>query len=232
MKKYFIQINGQQSQPMSLEQLKAQNITKTTMVWFEGLPNWQEAGTISDLADIITITPPPIFHIETPSHLPEVDKKDSFLFANRNKILLVSISFTLVIILFFSFADKGKEDLRRKTIENSNIIDQQQKMLEEQNAKIVEGERLERRRQEKEHVDNIKKSIEQLSRNLTSAYNELEVAKIKLNDATAFQLLRSSTERNQQINDANENVKYWENEVADIQSKIEDFTKQLTVEGL
>ncbi|MBS1655372.1 MAG: DUF4339 domain-containing protein, partial [Bacteroidetes bacterium] len=50
--KYFIHENNIQKGPFTKKQLKALNITKDTMVWGEGWPEWMPAGEAYDLKDI------------------------------------------------------------------------------------------------------------------------------------------------------------------------------------
>ncbi|WP_116789251.1 DUF4339 domain-containing protein [Flavobacterium psychrotrophum] len=42
MKQYFTYLNGEQAGPFSFEQLKSKNLYRDTLVWFEGLAEWQK----------------------------------------------------------------------------------------------------------------------------------------------------------------------------------------------
>jgi membrane protease subunit (stomatin/prohibitin family) len=60
---YHISLNGQQSGPFNIEQLKqfAQSgqFTKKHHVWKEGMAGWELASNVSDLATIFSVVPPP-----------------------------------------------------------------------------------------------------------------------------------------------------------------------------
>jgi membrane protease subunit (stomatin/prohibitin family) len=60
---YHISLNGQQSGPFNLEQLKqfAQSgqFTKNHHVWKEGMGGWELASNVADLALVFTVIPPP-----------------------------------------------------------------------------------------------------------------------------------------------------------------------------
>lgn len=60
---YHVALNGQQLGQFSLEQLKqsAQNgqFTKQHHVWKEGMPGWDLASNVAELATIFTVVPPP-----------------------------------------------------------------------------------------------------------------------------------------------------------------------------
>jgi hypothetical protein len=60
MSLYFIEKNGKQSGPYSLEELAHEKITKDTLVWKEGLTNWQKALEFPELKIIIVSIPPPL----------------------------------------------------------------------------------------------------------------------------------------------------------------------------
>lgn len=59
MEYYIINEKNQQVGPLTILQLKEQNIKKTTKVWSEGMIDWVIAQKISDLNSLF-ITPPPI----------------------------------------------------------------------------------------------------------------------------------------------------------------------------
>lgn len=68
MKEYFI-FNGQDTiGPLSKLKLFSQNITKETLVWYEGLNEWKRAGDIEELADLFSNkqVPPPLPGQSTP----------------------------------------------------------------------------------------------------------------------------------------------------------------------
>jgi len=60
---YHISLNGQQSGPFNIEQLKqfAQSgqFTKNHHVWKEGMAGWELASNVSDIATIFSVVPPP-----------------------------------------------------------------------------------------------------------------------------------------------------------------------------
>ena len=59
MKEYFFSKGEEQFGPFSLEQLADKNLLANTMVWSEGMDNWQKASTIPELKSIIIRHPPP-----------------------------------------------------------------------------------------------------------------------------------------------------------------------------
>lgn len=48
MKRYFYILDGKRIGPLSFEQIKATDISEETLVWYEGLENWQPAGELEE----------------------------------------------------------------------------------------------------------------------------------------------------------------------------------------
>jgi hypothetical protein len=60
MSLYFIEKNGKQSGPYSLEELRQEKISASTLVWKEGLADWVSASELAELNAILIPTPPPL----------------------------------------------------------------------------------------------------------------------------------------------------------------------------
>jgi len=61
---YFVAKNGQKTGPFDLNTLKTQiannQVNPETMIWKQGMANWQKASEVSDLQNLFAQTPPPI----------------------------------------------------------------------------------------------------------------------------------------------------------------------------
>ena len=60
MKKYFYSDGKVKQGPLSLDEIKQENITKETLIWFEGLDDWKPAKEFDELKSILELQPPPI----------------------------------------------------------------------------------------------------------------------------------------------------------------------------
>jgi uncharacterized membrane protein YhaH (DUF805 family) len=65
MKKYFYSDGKEKQGPFSFEELKNENITRETLIWFEGLEDWIPAQDIKEIEEILQLIPPPIPSKET-----------------------------------------------------------------------------------------------------------------------------------------------------------------------
>ncbi|QMU66407.1 MAG: DUF4339 domain-containing protein [Flavobacteriaceae bacterium] len=57
---YYVAVNGQQSGPFTMNLLKEMIVTKETLVWREGMKNWDAAGQLDELSSLFGSVPPPI----------------------------------------------------------------------------------------------------------------------------------------------------------------------------
>ena len=106
MKQYYYGDNNQQLGPFSLEELRDKKITKSTLVWFEGLDNWVTADKVEELKSILVILPPPLPVIEKNitntisfTNLKKDDKHTPLYDSNYQKETEATI---VGIILFFT----------------------------------------------------------------------------------------------------------------------------------
>ena len=65
MKKYFYTNGIDKIGPFSLEELKEQNLSRDTKVWFYGLDNWKPLYEIEELNSLTNSIPPPLKTFET-----------------------------------------------------------------------------------------------------------------------------------------------------------------------
>ena len=66
MRKYFYTDGITKFGPFSKEELKTQNISRSTKVWYLGLANWTELNKINELNDIFVAIPPELKPLNTP----------------------------------------------------------------------------------------------------------------------------------------------------------------------
>ncbi|MEM6647591.1 MAG: SPFH domain-containing protein [Bacteroidota bacterium] len=64
MKSFFVAVNGQQTGPFDMvtlsQQVQQGQITRETLVWTNGMPQWAAAGSVPELAQYFGAVPPPL----------------------------------------------------------------------------------------------------------------------------------------------------------------------------
>lgn len=75
-KKYYYSDGNQTFGPFSLDELANQKISPSTIVWYDGLQDWQAGGELSELATLFP-KPPPLPRQTTPPPIPNQSRATS-----------------------------------------------------------------------------------------------------------------------------------------------------------
>jgi uncharacterized RDD family membrane protein YckC len=57
---FYIAVDGKQTGPFTLDELKIKNLNPNTLVWTEGFQNWTKASEVPLLKEFLRVVPPPI----------------------------------------------------------------------------------------------------------------------------------------------------------------------------
>lgn len=68
---YYIVRNGIQEGPFTTEELRTKQITPETMVWTEGMTDWQPARQIPELSELLATIPPTFEGSSTDTQAPQ-----------------------------------------------------------------------------------------------------------------------------------------------------------------
>jgi RsiW-degrading membrane proteinase PrsW (M82 family) len=60
MKQFYYELNGQQTGPITVDELRPLQINGETLIWYEGLSGWTKAKDITELTDYLNKLPPPL----------------------------------------------------------------------------------------------------------------------------------------------------------------------------
>jgi hypothetical protein len=210
MSKFHIYKDEQQQGPFTLDELRDLKITRETMVWFEGEDNWKAAVEIEELKEIFKSIPPPMVATKNEDKTKPVSEAKS-LWKNNGIILVVLavlLNSGLGYYIFTSQQAKEVEMLRQ---------------IKEQKIKIQELADIEAARLLKEQAEKQRQELEALKYEYNQAITNLRAAEIKLNEIQKFQLLRTPSEKEQQIQEQLGYIRSWENEVDRLKKEIYKF---------
>lgn len=239
MKEYYIFINEEQLGPFNIDELKAKKLSRETKVWFEGLEDWKNASEINELKTILNSIPPPINSFASKPPTPKIENKQTnstepedddetpkILGLKKNVFygVLGGLVFLIGIIYFNNLQQNNRIELmqqNQQTETHNQQLKQQQKEIEEQNSRLAEQEKIEAQRIAKEKKQAIDNRLFEIRDLLATNYQNLENAKIKLNDITSFKLLRTSSERNEQVSMAQNDVDYYKSEIQKLEAEFE-----------
>lgn len=239
MKEYYIFINEEQLGPFNIDELKAKKLSRETKVWFEGLEDWKNASEIDELKTILNSIPPPINSFASKPPTPKIENKQTnsiepedddetpkILGLKKNVFygILGGLILSIGIIYFNNLQENNRIKLmqqNQQTETHNQQLEQQQKEIEEQNSRLAEQEKIEAQRIAKEKKQAIDNRLFEIRDLLATNYQNLENAKTKLNDVTSFKLLRTSSDRNEQISLAQNDVDYYKSEIQKLEAEFE-----------
>jgi hypothetical protein len=64
MSEYYYTLNGEQTGPISLEEIRALKLSKNTLVWTEGMETWKMALEVEEIKTSLRTPPPPLPKLE------------------------------------------------------------------------------------------------------------------------------------------------------------------------
>ena len=227
MQKFYIHKDDQQQGPFSTDELKDLKITRDTMVWFEGADNWKKAIEVDDLKEIFKSVPPPIQTNPPVIPPPLVDKKTKEESKptvdtkpkKKNTTLIIVVVLLLVggLGTFIFINQQAKQAEIQRQLEEQNIKIQEQEKIEA--ARLAEEERQKRAANAAQR----QAELESLKYDYDQAVTNLRAEKIRLNEMQQFELLRTASEKQQQVQRQLETIRSWENEVDRLQKEINKY---------
>jgi GYF domain 2 len=230
MQKIYINKDNLEQGPFSTDELKELKITKDTMVWFEGIDDWVKAIEVDELKENFIVTPPPLKLKSSVVSPPTIvkSKSNDILKSSQSKKQKVLLTIGLLILSFgvfggFFLYSKKQEEIKQE-------LEGQNKLIQEQNLKILEQERIENernnekiRKQKAAEAERKSEELTELKARQDGAMTSLRAAKIELNQIQDFELFRSSSDKNRQIQKALYDIRMWENEVDRLQNMINQY---------
>ncbi|EIJ39295.1 DUF4339 domain-containing protein [Galbibacter orientalis] len=88
MKEYFIFINNKKTGPYKLSELDVLKINKNTLVWTNGMDQWQKAAEVSEINSLLDKAPPPL-----PTHV-----NDGFYLYLKKNYKYIFLTFGISLI--------------------------------------------------------------------------------------------------------------------------------------
>jgi hypothetical protein len=228
MQKFYIHKDDQQQGPFTTEELKDLKITRETMVWFEGADNWKKAIEVDDLKEIFKSVPPPLQTNPPLMPPPLVDNKPKEVTKPTvdEKPTKKKPTLIIVVVAILLVGGLGTFIYTNQQAKQAEI----QRQLEEQNVKIQEQERIEAARLAEEerqkraaNAAQRQAELESLNYDYDQAVTNLRAAKIRLDEIQQFQLLRTASEKQQQVQGQLETIRFWENEVDQLKKEIDKY---------
>jgi GYF domain 2 len=227
MKKYFLHDGTEPSGPFDFEELKAQRITKKNPVWFEGMDNWKYAGELAELSPLFVVLPPPIASFEAappPIQAERTVRTRKILGLSKNTFWIGSAILVLLVFTYFfnTLQEERSRELKQKNykteVENRKY-ELQQKEIEKQKIIEADAEKAAAERLNKEKKQTFDNRILEIQKTIEDYKVNIEVTEKKLEKAAGFKVLRTATEKKEQMT-------VLQNEITKCKSEIELLQKE------
>lgn len=225
MKTYYIHNGTENSGPFILEELKAKKITKTTLIWSEGMDQWKYAADVDELKSILLVIPPPLHMM--PAAVEEQDNEVSQTILGIDKsIFYVAIGILTLLMgtfIFDQYQESRSTELNQKNNQTefrNQQLELQQKEIDEQKIQLAIKEKIEFERLTKERKDSINNRLSEIKKALLFNKMNLEETKFKLADAKDFELLRTMDQREQDIGLIENDISHWQSEIKKLENEM------------
>lgn len=235
MKKYFLHDGTEHSGPFDFEELKAKKITKKSPVWFEGMDNWKYAGEITELSPLFAVLPPPLASFEAVPPSPKVER-----LVRTRKILGLSkntfwIGSGIMLLLVFTYFFNNLQEERNRELKQKNYktevenrkYELQQKELENQKIIEAEAEKAAAERMNKEKKRTFDSRILEIQKTIEDYKVNIEVTEKKLEKAAGFKMLRTTAEKNEQMNVLQDEINKSKSEIELLQKESNQLKLEL-----
>jgi cell division protein FtsL len=220
MKTYYIQDGKDISGPFGLDELLAKRITKKTLIWFQGRDEWSYAETIDELQNLFVELPPPLEKI---APMPKVRRKTIMGLEKSYFFLALGIVLLIIGTLIFNLYQENRsldfEQKNRQTEFNNLQMEQQQKEVDEQKMQAIIQEKINAEKSARERKDSLNNRILEIKKILALTTEHLESDKVKLANAKDFKLLRTTSEREEEINLIQNDINHWQDEIRKLENE-------------
>lgn len=213
MQKYFYHKDGQQYGPYTKEDLILFKISRSTMIWFEGLPDWVQAQDVKELADLFKHEPPP-FNDRNRSTPPPINKnqkqvqtgsKSNWIFWG----LVIVITLGGLTYMLYGINHEQQVSMQNEINEHNDYIKEQERI------RVAEEERRAKEARQRE--------FNKLKRQYDQAVNRVRAEYIELDQIQEFHFLRTIEEKEQQIETQLSVIRSWENEVQRLKNILNQY---------
>ena len=217
MQKYFIYVNHIQVGPLSLDELQEYKISRSSLIWHEGLSDWKEASELEELAFLIKSIPP---EIPVKNNFERYDEIELHNSESRKVWYLYGVVGALVIIGFWVYSQRSHK------LQMANIkyqLEEQQEKIKKQEAIEIARQIEEERQRQIENEAQRKRNYNTLISDLEASTINLQAAELKLNDIQGFHFLRTESEKEEQILNQLKLIENYKKRIRKIENKLSVF---------
>jgi hypothetical protein len=235
MKKYYLHNGTESSGPFDIEELKAIKITTKTPVWFEGMLHWKTAGEIPKLNQLFIVNPPAFSPFSIPKVEPKVEtekvaRKILGISQRTFFIAFAAIAVLVVITVLNTIQENRSRELELKNhkteIENYQL-EVKQKQFEEEKIQAVIQEKIDAERKASALTQNTNNRLSEIVKLVAEYQNNLDETEKQLLNTSSFKLLRSATEKKEQMDLLQKNIDSFKTAIDELNKESDQLKLEL-----
>lgn len=231
MKTYFINNGNENGGPFTIEELKLQDISRATLVWYNGMDEWKYAGEIAELQFLFQVVPPPIKPVQESSS-PVITEARSILGLKKSHfILAVAFAVIMIFILVLTIIQNNKrsilEERNRQTELANEKVQLEQKADIEQRIQDEIQNKIATENNNNFKKDSINNRLVEVKALLIEKKRELNEADTDLMATKRFKILRSEEDKSDQISSAQNAILVLKKEIDNLESELNRLYLQL-----
>tara|TARA_R110002126_G_scaffold162125_1_gene310097 strand:+ start:185 stop:892 length:708 start_codon:yes stop_codon:yes gene_type:complete len=224
MRTYYINNGNENGGPFTIEELKLQDISTATLIWYNGMDEWKYAREIEELQFLFNTTPPPIKPTQQ-AKTSEQQKQTTVLGLKKSHFLLLAL--LVVGLLFITVLNviqnnkKAEIDERNRTTELNN--ERAKLERKESSEQLIQDEIAARIASENNKVfkkDSINNRLNEVKILLIDKKRQLEAADADLINKQQFKILRSEEDKTNQITASQNTIRALRKEINDLESEL------------
>ena len=231
MKTYFINNGNENGGPFTIEELKLQDISRATLVWYNGMDEWKYAGEIGELQFLFKVTPPPIKPVQKNSSPLMTEPRTILGLKKSHFILAVAFAAIMIFILVLTIIQNNKrsilEERNRQTELANEKVQLEQKADIEQRIQDEIQNKIATENNNNFKKDSINNRLVEVKALLIEKKRELNEADTDLMATKRFKILRSEEDKSDQISSAQNTILVLKKEIDNLESELNRLYLQL-----
>ena len=231
MKIYYINNGNENGGPFTIEELKLQQISTATLVWYNGMDEWKYAGEIPELQYLFNIVPPPIKPVLKTSSPASTEPRTILGLKISHFILAVAFTIIMIFILVLNIIQNNKRSLldernRQTELANEKVQIEHKAEIEQRIQSEIQN-KIDSENNNKFKKDSINNRLVEVKALLVQKKKELNDADAELFATKKFKLLRSEEDKSNQISVSEKAILVLKKELDNLESELNRLYLQL-----
>jgi hypothetical protein len=214
MKMYYINNGNENGGPFTLEELKQQVVVQTTLVWQQGMEDWQYAIDVAELKFLFKQEPNAI-PTPAPKLSEQIEKDDKTILGIKINYFFLALLFIAILattLIFTAIRSTTQKELNVKNkqteLRNEKIKLEQKQSIEQRIQSEIQ-DNITLQNTNKKRKEEITLRLYELKKLISDDKNHLNQALTDLSETEEYKILRSEKAKEEQIDKIQKDIDSW-----------------------